>query len=160
MRDKLKSKIQFKKFYCCGSEEGIELHHFKYKNFLDGASSKNIAPTCRICHQEIHDLSRLKNISFARAAKRIRKKNGYRITYYSKVKKEKNFTKKEPIIKTKLKHYIILGDGEKCPKCSKFMQRRKRRVLPEEKGQIYYLEWDYCRPCRHVQHYSDLMRVS
>lgn len=156
MREKLRSKPQFKKCYCCGSEDRIELHHFKYKNFLDGSSSKNIAPTCRNCHEKIHKLSREKNITFKHAARKIRQISGYKITY-TKVIKPKLIFKKEIAVKKGIKKYVILGEGRECPKCRKPMQRRTHSETPIGKT-YYFLQWDYCKPCGHVQHYDEFKR--
>lgn len=48
------------------------------------------------------------------------------------------------------------GDGEKCPNCSKIMERRTHKEIPEKKEYrvLYYSEWDYCESCHHVQHYE------
>jgi len=44
----------------------------------------------------------------------------------------------------------------KCPKCDQEMERRKHR--PNEIAHLskpyYFSEWDYCKNCRHVQHYE------
>ena len=46
--------------------------------------------------------------------------------------------------------------GEVCPKCGREMERRSHR--PTEKSYLlkpyHYSEWDYCKPCGHVQHYE------
>lgn len=49
--------------------------------------------------------------------------------------------------------YIITGDGKECPKCGIKMQRRKHSGKP--KTTYYFTAWDYCLPCRHVQHYEE-----
>jgi hypothetical protein len=57
---------------------------------------------------------------------------------------------------SKLKKIVIVGDGEICPKCSTPMERRKHRTLSESilNQPYYFSEWDYCKPCGHLQHYD------
>lgn len=49
---------------------------------------------------------------------------------------------------------IIIGKGDKCPKCSKEMDRRKHPPHWKHIKSYYYTEWDYCESCKHVQHYD------
>jgi hypothetical protein len=51
-------------------------------------------------------------------------------------------------------------DGKPCPKCRRPMERRSHPQGWEPKpGQpFYFAAWDYCRPCRHVQHYEAMKR--
>lgn len=53
-----------------------------------------------------------------------------------------------------------LGKGNKCPHCSKVMERRGHLETDTKHllKSYYFKEWDYCRPCRHVQHY-DMFKV-
>lgn len=48
--------------------------------------------------------------------------------------------------------YKIKGIGNKCPKCKNNMERREHSDEPKNKD-YYYTEWDYCKPCGHIQHY-------
>lgn len=48
---------------------------------------------------------------------------------------------------------IVIGLGNECPKCNVPMQRR--RHSKRAKTDIYYLMWDYCRPCQYLQHYEE-----
>lgn len=147
MKAKLKIKPYFKKCYCCGGEDRIELHHFKYKDIVDGSSAKNIAPTCRGCHEKIHQLSREKNYSFKSAARKIRKLFNYKpISVLKKIKEDKK--------ERKTKYIIVTIDSRPCPKCRQPMQRRKHQEPPLGRA-YFYKEWDYCRPCLHVQHYEE-----
>jgi hypothetical protein len=43
-----------------------------------------------------------------------------------------------------------------CPKCNELMERRKHRVIGAKQlnKTYYYSEWDYCKPCGHLQHYE------
>jgi len=52
------------------------------------------------------------------------------------------------------KEAIKIGMGEICKKCGELMERRKR-IKPPKNGKTYfYTEWDYCKPCGHMQHYQ------
>ncbi len=44
----------------------------------------------------------------------------------------------------------------KCPKCSRYMERRKHQKITKQllAKAYYFSEWDVCRPCKHVQHYE------
>ena len=50
------------------------------------------------------------------------------------------------------KRYNIEGIGEKCPKCSRPMERRTHSGKP--KTSFFFKKWDYCTNCKHVQHYE------
>jgi len=54
----------------------------------------------------------------------------------------------------------IIGIGKECKKCQNQMQRRKRGGEPTKKQKYYFQEWDYCEPCRHVQHYEHFKRIN
>jgi hypothetical protein len=54
-------------------------------------------------------------------------------------------------MKTRRKRYTIIGKGELCPKCSKEMERRQHSEKPIR---WHYTNWDYCKPCGHLQHYE------
>lgn len=146
LRNKLRQKRFFNICCCCGSGENINLHHIKYKNFLEEASHRYIFPLCQNCHNEVHKKSREKNISFKVAMRRVRKSFGYKME--NRVKYERTSQKREKIHK-----YIILGEGRSCPKCGKSMQKRGHREVPITK--YFYSQWDYCKPCGHVQHYNE-----
>ncbi len=62
--------------------------------------------------------------------------------------------KLKKIRKSNLIKELSLND---CPKCHQKMERRKHKeILPFMLLQpYYYLEWDYCRPCGHIQHYEN-----
>jgi hypothetical protein len=158
MKERLKQKEFFQKCSCCGSKEGIELHHMTYKDMMDWTSNRNIIATCRDCHQKIHDLSREKNITFKNGARKVRKANSYKSDNRPslKVKKQKSNIPKEK--KEKLTKYIVIGEGKTCPKCRKFMQRRGHKEIPTSK--VWFEQWDYCKPCGHVQHYAQYKRQS
>lgn len=49
---------------------------------------------------------------------------------------------------------IIVGKGEKCPKCFQEMEHRKHPPHWVNRKSYYYKEWDYCKKCNHVQHYE------
>lgn len=51
-------------------------------------------------------------------------------------------------------HFKIKGEGNKCPKCKKVMERRERIKMPKNKT-YYFTEWDYCLNCKFVQHYDE-----
>lgn len=54
-----------------------------------------------------------------------------------------------------------IGIGETCPKCKKKMLRYEHAGTwkPGDTGKaVYYLWWDRCEPCRHVQHYEEAKR--
>lgn len=135
MKEDLKKRDFYKKCHCCGEEGNMELHHIKYKNFLDGASKKNIFPLCRKCHQQTHDISWEQKITFKQAMRKIRRAHKY------KPQQRKRETK-----------YVVVGEGEPCPKCHNIMQRRSHREVPDHP---HFEKWDYCKPCRHVQHYQE-----
>ena len=56
----------------------------------------------------------------------------------------------------KNKQLLIIGEYEPCKYCKKLMQRRKHSFLTEKqlKHKHYFTEWDYCKPCKFVQHYE------
>ena len=71
-------------------------------------------------------------------------------TYIKFHKPKKKRKKKEKQIR-KRKHGVV-GVGESCPKCSKDMERRGHLVSPKKTW--HYIKWDFCKPCKHVQHYE------
>lgn len=52
--------------------------------------------------------------------------------------------------------YVNVGEGEQCPKCGQPMQHREHKQGDTKilKQPFYFREWDYCRPCGHIQHYE------
>lgn len=50
---------------------------------------------------------------------------------------------------------IVVGLGDDCPKCNEPMERRKHPNHWTNKKSFYYIQWDYCNKCKHVQHYED-----
>jgi hypothetical protein len=58
----------------------------------------------------------------------------------------------------KLKPQPIDG-GALCPKCAQPMQRYAHAPRWQPKpGRCFYAWWDTCKPCKHMQHYSDALR--
>ncbi len=53
--------------------------------------------------------------------------------------------------------YRILRKGKDCPKCLQPMERRAHKEGFTRKKENYYFfkEWDYCKPCKHLQHYEE-----
>jgi hypothetical protein len=146
MRNELRQKPKYQKCYCCGSKDGIELHHFTYKDFLDGASRRNIVPTCGDCHEKIHQISRDRNTSFKLAARRLRKDNGFREV---PIHKEAGGNGR----RGRVRYEVVSRFSLKCPKCRQPMERRRHTTIPDKA--YYYTEWDYCKNCQHVQHYEE-----
>jgi hypothetical protein len=52
-----------------------------------------------------------------------------------------------------MKKLKIIGEGNPCPKCKKPMERRGHSVRP--KNNWYYTKWDFCKNCKHLQHYDE-----
>lgn len=48
----------------------------------------------------------------------------------------------------------IIGQGNDCPKCHQPMERRAHDLPPKDKT-WFYIKWDVCRKCRHIQHYEE-----
>lgn len=45
--------------------------------------------------------------------------------------------------------------AEHCPRCRKKMKRYEHAgTWQPEVGKYHFTFWDYCKPCRHVQHYE------
>lgn len=44
----------------------------------------------------------------------------------------------------------------RCNKCNDFYERREHAIITPKllKKIFYYSEWDYCKKCKHVQHYE------
>lgn len=61
-------------------------------------------------------------------------------------------------MKTHRIRYKIIGLGNKCPKCLKEMERRGHNERPKKTW--YYEMWDYCKDCKHVQHYDDFKSLA
>lgn len=61
---------------------------------------------------------------------------------------------KQSIRDLKDKSVIVVGTGRYCPKCKQLMERRKRVKKPLPTKSYFFTEWDYCKPCGHVQHYE------
>lgn len=57
----------------------------------------------------------------------------------------------------KKQHIEILNRINECPKCNQLMERRKHRTIGEKQltKTFYFSEWDYCKPCNHVQFYEE-----
>lgn len=73
---------------------------------------------------------------------------------YKKLKRKVEKIERKPRKEKRMKMYIIENlKSEMCPKCHNPMQRRKRVKPPIDKT-YFFTEWDYCRNCRHVQHYE------
>lgn len=58
----------------------------------------------------------------------------------------------------KIKKYIIIGNGNECPKCKNPMERRAHREIPKTET-YYFTEWDYCRNCKHIQLYEEFKSI-
>lgn len=58
----------------------------------------------------------------------------------------------------------INGKFNPCPKCGKLMQNRSHTnvelILGKAYRDHYFSNWDYCKPCKHVQHYSSEKRYT
>jgi hypothetical protein len=56
--------------------------------------------------------------------------------------------------------YSGLRIGEPCPKCGREMERRCHRENESTyfKKPYYYAQWNYCKRCKHVQHYEKFKR--
>jgi hypothetical protein len=54
-----------------------------------------------------------------------------------------------------------VSEGERCPTCSVKMGRfeHAKDWKPREGQRIYYSLWDYCKDCKHVQHYDYFKRT-
>jgi hypothetical protein len=158
LKEKLKQKPFYQKCSCCGNKEEIELHHINYKDILNSSSERFIFPVCRDCHQKIHNISREQNISFKNASRKLRKINNYVLENRkkTKIKLDSSIIPKKK--KEKLGKVKRLGKGNRCPKCSRPMQRRCHVEKP--KTMIWYEQWDYCNPCGHVQHYNQFKRIN
>ena len=57
---------------------------------------------------------------------------------------------------------LELRKGEVCPKCKRTMERRNHTGNETAifRKPFYYEFWDYCSPCRHVQHYDKFKVVN
>jgi hypothetical protein len=57
----------------------------------------------------------------------------------------------------KKKEPLVTQSVNKCPKCKQLMQRRSHSFLTTKilKQPFYFKEWDYCRGCKHLQHYEE-----
>lgn len=53
-----------------------------------------------------------------------------------------------------MRKVIVVGIGNDCPKCLKPMERRAHKNPPKYKS-YYFVRWDVCPDCRHIQHYDD-----
>lgn len=53
----------------------------------------------------------------------------------------------------RIKKIVIIGIGNTCPKCNKPMERRSHRERPVKNW--FYEKWDYCKDCKHIQHYEE-----
>jgi hypothetical protein len=62
----------------------------------------------------------------------------------------------------KMSKGTYIGRGKKCPKCKKPMARmqRKKPPSPDSNQDTWFSEWDFCRDCRHVQHYEEFRRLT
>jgi hypothetical protein len=56
---------------------------------------------------------------------------------------------------------VLMGHGQPCPKCTSLMSRyeHSQEWLPRKRQPYYYLFWDYCKECRHVQHYETAKQI-
>lgn len=52
---------------------------------------------------------------------------------------------------------LITGEiGLDCPKCNIPMQVRRHKYLTDKiiKKPYFFMQWDFCNKCGHVQHYE------
>jgi bacterioferritin-associated ferredoxin len=49
---------------------------------------------------------------------------------------------------------LTIGLGSQCPKCHRAMERRQHKPEWKPRTNYWFEWWDYCVPCRHVQHYE------
>jgi uncharacterized protein with PIN domain len=56
----------------------------------------------------------------------------------------------------KNKSSVSIGEGNNCPKCNKPMERREHKAITAKilNQPFYFSEWDYCKPCGHIQMYE------
>ena len=54
-------------------------------------------------------------------------------------------------------NYKVLNNIN-CKNCKKIAEKRTHKEITEKhlKQPYYFKEWDYCRNCKHVQHYEDM----
>lgn len=50
---------------------------------------------------------------------------------------------------------VTVSIGNKCPKCSESMKRKKHPSHWIPTKSYYFTEWDHCEKCKHVQHYDE-----
>lgn len=52
---------------------------------------------------------------------------------------------------------VAISGGKNCPKCHRPMQRFEHpSTFKPKRGQPYFFVfWDVCRTCRHIQHYEE-----
>lgn len=50
----------------------------------------------------------------------------------------------------------------RCPKCDNFMETRKHKEILAflKEKPYYYIQWDYCRPCKYVQHSDEFKKIN
>lgn len=54
---------------------------------------------------------------------------------------------------------VLSGDGMTCPKCGRIMGRFVHPVgWAPPPGRGYFIYWDRCIPCGHIQHYGEAKR--
>jgi hypothetical protein len=68
---KVKQKASRRKRFCkcfkCGSTKNIDLHHKHYRFLMHIHELQSIVPLCRTCHEQTHDLAKVKDISVREA---------------------------------------------------------------------------------------------
>jgi len=75
-----KNKIYWRKCYCCGDENDIQIHHNNYKFIGTGKINTALFPLCGKCHNRTHRMSQMKKYKHCglkgimRALRRIRRK--------------------------------------------------------------------------------------
>jgi hypothetical protein len=138
---------------CCGMVRKLIPHHIKYKG-IDKINLSSIMPVCESCHSGIHAISnKHSNLTIKQATKRWRRRFSKPAT--PKQKKGIKPEKKEKVASMNLtKKAIVVGIGEKCPKCGKDMERRKHPPHFVSRNGHFFTEWDFCPECKHVQHYA------
>ena len=81
-----------KKYNTCRfcESKSVELHHLTYSTIRTDKEKKKIIPVCRFHHQMIHDVSRLLNLSAAKATSFVTKRCRFLVLTENKIDLFKN----------------------------------------------------------------------
>lgn len=77
IKDKVRNRASRKWKFCniCGCSENLDLHHSSYKVIGLKDPGNTIKPLCRVCHNELHQLSKVNpEWSFYKTCGKIRSK--------------------------------------------------------------------------------------